>query len=217
MNDETMPPVGFEASDETEIKRSRFLATIARTDDEASARALVARLRAEHPTARHCCHAHVLDLDGHRIAHSSDDGEPAGTAGIPILNALNGAGLVNATAVVVRYFGGVKLGAGGLVRAYGGAVASLAGRVPRVVRQHRTVWRLETTHAEAGRAQEEVMRHGGEIVSTDYEADGVVLRFTGVGVAGEDPGSFLAPLLRGSGSIRADGAKEIEVSVEPMS
>lgn len=107
---------------ELEIKRSRFLTRLRRVTDEDAARAVIEDRRKVHFDATHNCTAFVLGPDS-RTARSSDDGEPAGTAGIPMLGVLNSNGLTDVVAVVTRYFGGIKLGGGGLVRAYSDAVA----------------------------------------------------------------------------------------------
>lgn len=113
---------GRGADVELEIKRSRFLARIRRVGTEEAARAVIDGRRTHHFDARHHCSAFVLGPDA-RTARSSDDGEPAGTAGIPMLQVLQKNSLTDVVVVVTRYFGGVKLGAGGLVRAYSDAVA----------------------------------------------------------------------------------------------
>lgn len=107
---------------ETVVNRSRFVCTLCRVDDEVSARERVAALRRARWDANHHCTAYVLESG--EIERSSDDGEPAGTAGAPMLEVLRGRGLTGVLAVVTRYFGGVKLGAGGLVRAYGRSVSA---------------------------------------------------------------------------------------------
>lgn len=107
---------------ETVVNRSRFVCSLFRVASEAEARGRIAAHRREFWEATHHCTAYVLD--GGRIARSNDDGEPAGTAGLPMLEVLRGRDLTDTLAVVTRYFGGVKLGAGGLVRAYGGAVSA---------------------------------------------------------------------------------------------
>ncbi len=104
------------------IKRSRFIADIAPVPDEDAARAHIADIRKHHHAARHVCWAWRLGPDG-GISRSSDDGEPSGSAGRPILAAIEGAGLTDVVVAVTRYFGGTKLGVGGLVRAYGDAAA----------------------------------------------------------------------------------------------
>src|ERR1700709_667738 len=116
----TLPPGDLTA--ELEIKRSRFLAVVRRVGDERAAQELVAEQRKGHHTARHHCSAFVVGPDQAR-GRAQDDGEPAGTAGLPMLNVLTGEGLSDVAAVVTRYFGGTLLGAGGLSRAYSGAVS----------------------------------------------------------------------------------------------
>ena len=118
---------------ETLIKKSRFLACVEPCADRAQAQARVLALRAAHPGAAHVCWA--LLAGGHSAAH--DDGEPGGTAGRPMLEVLRHQKLEGVLATVVRYYGGIKLGAGGLVRAYGDAVSQAlqgAARVPKVQR-----------------------------------------------------------------------------------
>lgn len=101
---------------------SRFIATAVPVSDEAAAKEALAALRAEMPDATHHCSAWRIASPSLERAH--DDGEPGGSAGRPILAQLQGRGLVNAAVVVTRYYGGTKLGVGGLVRAYGGAAAA---------------------------------------------------------------------------------------------
>lgn len=107
---------------ELEVKRSRFLTRLRRVTSEETARAAIEERRSRFFDARHHCSAFVLGPEA-RTARSSDDGEPAGTAGVPMLSVLTSNHLTDVVAVVTRYFGGVKLGAGGLVRAYSEAVA----------------------------------------------------------------------------------------------
>ena len=112
------------------IKKSRFIGCVQAVPDRAAAQAVVAQLRAQHPQAAHVCWA--LLAGGQSAAH--DDGEPGGTAGRPMLEVLRRQDLDGVLATVVRYFGGVKLGAGGLVRAYTDAVAQAlltAQKVPQ--------------------------------------------------------------------------------------
>ena len=109
------------ASAELEVKRSRFLAVAVRVEDDSSARAVIIEARKSHRDARHHCSAFVVGPT-RAIQRTNDDGEPAGTAGAPMLEVVNGRGLSDVVTVVTRYFGGTLLGAGGLVRAYGDAV-----------------------------------------------------------------------------------------------
>ncbi|WEV60956.1 YigZ family protein [Streptococcaceae bacterium ESL0729] len=107
---------------EEEIKKSRFICQLKRVYTEDEAREFIQSVKKEHYKATHNVSAFTLG-DKQEIQRSSDDGEPTGTAGIPMLEILKKRGIVNVVAVVTRYFGGTKLGAGGLIRAYGGAVA----------------------------------------------------------------------------------------------
>lgn len=137
-------------SHELEIRRSRFVCTLARAADEAEATAFIAGHRRAHRDATHNCTAYVVGEHG-EITKSSDDGEPAGTAGIPMLEVLVRRGLTGTVAVVTRYFGGVKLGAGGLVRAYTQAVADTIDAVGVVELRPVVTVTVDVDHALAGR------------------------------------------------------------------
>ncbi|MBL3685569.1 YigZ family protein [Leucobacter zeae] len=160
---------------ELEITRSRFLTRLVRVADEAAAREAIARVRAEHPRARHHCSAFVLGPDG-RIQRSNDDGEPSGTAGAPMLDALVSAGLSDVVAVVTRYFGGVLLGAGGLTRAYRASVAEAVLAAHRVRRGLRVEVAVASSYEVAGQLEAEARRRGFGIGDADYGA-GVTRRF----------------------------------------
>ncbi|PWM72751.1 MAG: YigZ family protein [Bacillota bacterium] len=111
-----------EISCEYVVERSRFITHIAPVENEESAKAYVEKIRKAHSLATHNCYAYIADECGLKQKFS-DDGEPQGTAGLPMLEVLKARGLKKCAVVVTRYFGGVKLGAGGLVRAYTKAVA----------------------------------------------------------------------------------------------
>ncbi|MGN6036327.1 IMPACT family protein [Brevibacterium casei] len=136
------------AEAEIEIKRSKFLGLVAPVADEAEAREVIAEQRSLHPKARHHCTAFVLDPDS-RTQRFSDDGEPPGTAGAPILDVVLGHELTFVVAVVTRYFGGTLLGAGGLVRAYGQAASAAVDRAPVVVRRELVPVRASVDYAQA--------------------------------------------------------------------
>ena len=105
-----------------EIKKSRFICHIKRVTTEDEARNFIHAVKKEHYKATHNCSAFILG-ERSEMKRSSDDGEPSGTAGVPMLGVLENHQLTNVCAVVTRYFGGIKLGAGGLIRAYAGSVA----------------------------------------------------------------------------------------------
>ena len=118
-----------EITNETIIERSKFICLIKRVETEEEAREVLSFVKKNHPFATHNCYAFALKSGAARF---SDDGEPQGTAGQPMLEAIKNNGLYNVIAVVTRYFGGIKLGAGGLVRAYSGAVSSAIGLAGKV-------------------------------------------------------------------------------------
>lgn len=105
-----------------EIKKSRFICHAKRVYSEAEARDFITAIKKEHYKATHNCSAFILG-ERSEIKRTSDDGEPSGTAGVPMLGVLENHNLTNVCVVVTRYFGGIKLGAGGLIRAYAGSVA----------------------------------------------------------------------------------------------
>ncbi|KQV67847.1 hypothetical protein ASC64_11635 [Nocardioides sp. Root122] len=157
------------ADAEVEDRGSRFLCTLRRVADEDEARALVAALRREHADARHHCSAFVLGPRGD-VQRSSDDGEPAGTAGAPMLDVLRGAGVSDVAAVVTRWFGGTLLGAGGLVRAYGDAVRAALAEAGTVRRSLVTELALDLDHADAGRVEGELRARGVSVLEVAYDA-----------------------------------------------
>lgn len=109
--------VRSEASDEIVIQKSRFIGYAAPCETEDEALAFLRKIRDRHRDARHCCYAYVIGINA-GIMRYSDDGEPGGTAGMPMMDILKSEKAVNCCVVVVRYFGGILLGTGGLVRAY---------------------------------------------------------------------------------------------------
>ena len=113
--------IGQPAEVETKVQRSRFIALAGPASDEKSARLFIQEVRKRFHDARHVCHGWHLGLAPDTLENRNDDGEPSGTAGEPILVAIRRSGLTNVVVAVVRYFGGIKLGTGGLARAYGGA------------------------------------------------------------------------------------------------
>ncbi|KID29906.1 putative YigZ family protein [Prauserella rugosa] len=158
---------------EVEIQRSRFRCVVARVEDLDAARAVIARVRKEGPDATHHCTALRIGdpEDGGQVARSNDDGEPAGTAGAPMLEVLTRRDLTDVVAVVSRWFGGTKLGAGGLIRAYSGVLAEtldVVGRLRRV-RYHEMM--LSVPHDRAGRLENDLRNSPYLLREVDYGAD----------------------------------------------
>ncbi|MDE6411249.1 MAG: YigZ family protein [Clostridia bacterium] len=114
--------VSGEATSERVIEKSRFITYCKHVENEEEAKAFLGELHTEHPLATHICYAYICDKIGN-FARFSDDGEPQGTAGMPILGVIKAKKLFETLVAVVRYFGGIKLGAGGLTRAYASCAA----------------------------------------------------------------------------------------------
>ncbi len=199
---------GTTTSTELEIRRSRFITRLRRADDEAAARSLIDEARQDFPDARHHCSAFIVRVPGaNLVERSSDDGEPAGTAGMPMLEVLRGSGLVDVAAVVVRYFGGVKLGTGGLVRAYSDAVRSTLERAPVVVQRESRLHAVALTHADAGRVESE-LRALGFVVDEVAYAEQVTLTLA----TNDDAAlaSAVAGLTGGEAELRPVGTRTVE-------
>ena len=154
---------------EFEVKRSRFIGWIARATTEEEAREVINAAREEYPDARHHCSAFIVHQDAAQpLERSSDDGEPSGTAGKPMLEVLKGSGMQDVVAVAIRYFGGIKLGTGGLVSAYTESVADTLEQVTRVTREVRELGTVDFPHAEAGRIESELRTAGIDVVDVEY-------------------------------------------------
>ncbi|MGW3470544.1 YigZ family protein [Saccharopolyspora sp. NPDC000995] len=155
---------------ELEVKKSRFLCALARVTTEAEAREFIQQRRRLHHDARHHCCAFVLGDSG-EFQKSSDDGEPAGTAGVPMLEVLRRNEVTNAVAVVTRYFGGVLLGAGGLVRAYGSAVSAALDHVGLLERRPVRLVTTTVDYLLAGKLDNDLRSAGYQVADTDYQAE----------------------------------------------
>ncbi len=157
-----------------EIKRSQFIAAIHRVSSLEEAREITAQLRSEFPDARHHCSASIISVpNANDLLHSSDDGEPSGTAGRPMLEVLNGFDLTDVVAVVIRYFGGTLLGTGGLVRAYSSAVKECLLTQPVVKRLDLEHVSLFAPHHLSGKLEADLRGLQYEVLKSSYEANGV--------------------------------------------
>lgn len=168
-NSYQLPAAGETFTYEWEIKRSRFITWIRRARGEEEARELIAHAREAYPDARHHCSAYLLHVEGQNpVERSSDDGEPSGTAGKPMLDVLKGSGMLDIAAVVIRYFGGIKLGAGGLVHAYSNSVSDALPHVRRVERSVKELTMVDFPHADAGRIEAELRNQGVDVIDVTY-------------------------------------------------
>jgi uncharacterized YigZ family protein len=155
---------------EIEINKSRFRCALAPAATEQEAQEFIQRIRREHATATHNCYAYVIGAEG-AIQKANDDGEPGGTAGVPMLQMLLRREVRYVVAVVTRYFGGVKLGAGGLIRAYGGAVGEALDAIGTVTRKRFRLATVTVDHQRAGKLENDLRATGREVRNVRYAAE----------------------------------------------
>lgn len=156
--------IAARAADEFTEKKSRFIGQIAPAEDEDAATAFLEQIRAEHRGAAHHCYAWICGKSD-EFQRSSDAGEPAGTAGRPILEAIKRAELHNTVIVVTRYFGGILLGAGGLTRAYGKAAQIAIAAARQVLRVPAAKFALTFDYTQMGRVESFLQQQGYVIES----------------------------------------------------
>lgn len=156
---------------EIEIKKSRFIATAAPVFSVEAAKTFIKTVKAEFSDASHNVPAFLVGHGSSVIKHCNDDGEPSGTAGRPMLAVLEGSGLGDIAVVVTRYWGGTKLGTGGLVRAYGDAVKTVLAAVPHAekVPTHTVMLAIPYSHLERVRLL--AAEYGGHIEDEEFAAD----------------------------------------------
>jgi uncharacterized YigZ family protein len=168
------PIPAAETTAEHSVSNSRFLAIAAHTPSVDAARELIARMRTAYPTANHHCYAFLVGYGSSVTAGMSDDGEPSGTAGRPMLDVLRGSGLGDITVVVTRYFGGTKLGTGGLVRAYGDATKAVLALLPRSEKVELATFTLHTSYAQYATVRHILEEHHATIYDETF-ADSVAI------------------------------------------
>jgi uncharacterized YigZ family protein len=193
------------------VKKSRFLCTLELAATEDEARAVIETVRKRHWDANHNCSAYRVGPEG-RFQRTSDDGEPAGTAGVPMLAVLTKRDLTDTVAVVTRWFGGVLLGAGGLIRAYGQSVSQAIDAVGIVERRPVALVAVEVDYGDAGRLENALragnfqlgpVRHGAQATYEVHLNDAEIPRFE----------RWLAETTNGRCQARIEGYVEIEVPV----
>lgn len=163
-------PAGY-LERETEVKKSRFIARVAPVSSREDVKAWLDRAHREHPDARHICWAYQIGRPGSAAeAATNDDGEPSGTAGKPILNVIQHKDMGDVLVMVIRYFGGIKLGAGGLVRAYAGAAESVLSAVDRAVQTPMARVRLALAFADEQPLRHWCDSHGATVDALDYSS-----------------------------------------------
>lgn len=148
-------------------KKSKFIANVKPVDNEEDAIAFLNEMRSRYSDATHNVYAYVIDENN--IFRYSDDGEPSGTAGMPVLDAIRKAGIVDAAVVVTRYFGGTLLGTGGLVHTYGASAKQGLIEAGIVVRKLCDIVSVKVDYSLLGKMQHEIMSKGYQLLDTVYE------------------------------------------------
>jgi uncharacterized YigZ family protein len=175
---------------ELEIKRSKFLTFVASATCREEADNFIKSLRTQHPQANHVCWAYIAGSPNTTIRSMSDDGEPSGTAGMPMLKILEYSGYGDIVVAVVRYFGGTKLGTGGLQRAYSEAVSLVLTDLPMKRKVERTRLRLTYDYTHDGSISRLLVRYDIEDIDSNY-AQQVTL---GLAIASSELNTFKTEL-----------------------
>ena len=160
---------------ELEIKKSRFINLVFHIEAEAEAEAILAEIRKKHYKATHVCWAYVLNTNPRR-QKASDDGEPSGTAGKPILEIIDHRDLKDVLVVVIRYFGGIKLGTGGLIRAYGGGASDVLNHCTVIKKQFSDQLQVTVSYASYGGLSNGLLERDVIPVNEDF-GENVTLSF----------------------------------------
>lgn len=195
---------------EEEIKKSRFICHLKRISTEEEARDFIAKIKKEHWKANHNCSACTLG-NRQEIQRSSDDGEPSGTAGVPMLEILKKKEIINVCAVVTRYFGGIKLGAGGLIRAYAGSVNHAIEEVGlvQIVNQRELILKLDYSLYDS--VQRFLMTQNLQISDSEFLSEVTVRCF----IDEEKINNFLELLTESfNGKIRVEKGENQQVEID---
>lgn len=152
---------------ELEIKKSRFIATAFRIQNETDALNFIDQIKLNHRKANHHCFAYMIGNDNY-IQRASDDGEPSGTAGVPILEVLQKKNVHNVLVVITRYFGGIKLGAGGLIRAYSNSTSQVLDEIGLVERIEQTTLVLTIDYSQYDPVTHWLNTHDLIVQNTQY-------------------------------------------------
>lgn len=159
-----------------EIKKSRFLTFISPAQGKTAAMQYLADIKALHKDARHHCWAYIGGSPKDSVNMGcSDDGEPKGTAGKPMLAVLQGTNVGEIVAVVVRYSGGIKLGTGSLVRAYSNGLQQLCPTMPTMEKRFFQQFKLQCNYAQMATVEHILASHSGRIINVDYQQEVVAL------------------------------------------
>ena len=194
-----------------EIKKSRFICHAKRVYSEEEARAFITAIKKEHYKATHNCSAFIIG-ERSEIKRTSDDGEPSGTAGVPMLGVLENHNLTNVCVVVTRYFGGIKLGAGGLIRAYAGSVALAVKDIGIVEIKEQAGIQIQMSYAQYQEYGNFLKEHNLMELETNFTDQVDTIIFVDKEVK-EDTKSALIEFFNGKVILTDQGLREVEVPV----
>ncbi|WP_366247616.1 YigZ family protein [Terribacillus aidingensis] len=203
--------VKSEGSHEIVIQKSRFIGHVKRVETEEEAVNFVQKIKKEHKDATHNCSAYMIG-EHDLIQKASDDGEPSGTAGVPILEVLKKKGLKDTAVVVTRYFGGIKLGAGGLIRAYSGSAAQSIDEIGVVKRQLMQLAEIHIDYTLLGKVENELRQSAYTLRTIDY-ADRVVLHVALQSGQEEEFQAYVTDMTNAQAEITFGGQEYIEEDV----
>lgn len=194
-----------------EIKKSRFICHAKRVYSEEEARAFITAIKKEHYKATHNCSAFIIG-ERSEIKRTSDDGEPSGTAGVPMLGVLENHNLTNVCVVVTRYFGGIKLGAGGLIRAYAGSVALAVKEIGIVEIKEQAGIQIQMSYAQYQEYGNFLKEHNLMELETNFTDQVDTIIFVDKENK-EDTKSALIEFFNGKVILTDQGLREVEVPV----
>ena len=194
-----------------EIKKSRFICHAKRVYSEEEARAFITAIKKEHYKATHNCSAFIIG-ERSEIKRTSDDGEPSGTAGVPMLGVLENHNLTNVCVVVTRYFGGIKLGAGGLIRAYAGSVALAVKEIGIVEIKEQAGIQIQMSYAQYQEYGNFLKEHNLMELETNFTDQVETIIFVDKEDK-EDIKSSLIEFFNGKVSLTDQGLREVEVPI----
>ena len=194
-----------------EIKKSRFICHAKRVYSEEEARAFITAIKKEHYKATHNCSAFIIG-ERSEIKRTSDDGEPSGTAGVPMLGVLENHNLTNVCVVVTRYFGGIKLGAGGLIRAYAGSVALAVKEIGIVEIKEQAGIQIQMSYAQYHEYGNFLKEHNLMELETNFTDQVETIIFVDKEDK-EDIKSSLIEFFNGKVTLTDQGLREVEVPI----
>jgi uncharacterized YigZ family protein len=203
--------VKTEGSHEIVIQKSRFIGHVKRVETEEEAINFVQKIKKEHKDATHNCSAYMIG-EHDLIQKASDDGEPSGTAGVPILEVLKKKGLKDTAVVVTRYFGGIKLGAGGLIRAYSGSASQSIDEIGVVKRQLMQLADIHIDYTLLGKVENELRQSAYTLRNIDY-ADRVVLHVAFQSGQEEEFQAYVTDMTNAQAEVTFGGQEYIEEDV----